>query len=112
MMFLIDANLPKYISIWNSDDYLHVADFDESLSDTEVWNLAKEKNLIIVTKDSDFYFRILLNEPPPKVIYLRLGNMRINKLVSFLNANWDTIIKAISNAKMVTVFKSRIQSHS
>jgi predicted nuclease of predicted toxin-antitoxin system len=40
----------------------------------------------IVTKDADFYDRIILSEPPPRVIYLQIGNMRIRELFVFLNS--------------------------
>jgi len=31
--FLIDANLPYHFSLWNSVDFIHVADIDDTWSD-------------------------------------------------------------------------------
>jgi len=42
--------------------------------DLEVWELAKEKSLCIVSKDRDFAALAGLHIPPPKVIWLRVGN--------------------------------------
>jgi predicted nuclease of predicted toxin-antitoxin system len=50
---------------------------DASLSnadDAEVWNFAAASGLIIVSKDQDFRQRALLFGPPPKCIWIRLGN--------------------------------------
>src|SRR5208282_888298 len=42
--------------------------------DVEVWNFAAASGLIIVSKDRDFRQRALLFGPPPKCIWIRLGN--------------------------------------
>ncbi|WP_374759036.1 DUF5615 family PIN-like protein [Dyadobacter chenwenxiniae] len=51
--------------------------------------LRKEHNLVIVTKDTDFYHRCLLDNEPVKVIYLKLGNLLIRDLHLFFQQNWD-----------------------
>src|SRR5438067_1956802 len=42
--------------------------------DLTVWNYAAGRSLIVVSKDSDFRHLALLRGPPPKVIWLRVGN--------------------------------------
>jgi len=42
--------------------------------DAEVWDHAVAHDLTIVSKDSDFHQRSVLTAPPPKVIWIRLGN--------------------------------------
>ena len=75
--YLIDVNLPYYFSIWNTPEYIHQKDICDDWSDERIWTYAKENNLTIVSKDSDFSNRIMLKEPPPKVIHIRIGNMKI-----------------------------------
>ena len=70
--YIIDANLPYYFSLWRGDEYQHVIDLDPSMKDSEIWRFAKENNLTIVTKDADFSDRILLSDPPPRVIHIKL----------------------------------------
>ncbi len=41
-------------------------DIDDEWSDEQIWNYAGENNLTIISKDSDFSNRILLEQPPPK----------------------------------------------
>jgi predicted nuclease of predicted toxin-antitoxin system len=39
-----------------------------------VWEYAKQHGFIIVSKDSDFHQRSFVLGPPPKVVWVRLGN--------------------------------------
>jgi predicted nuclease of predicted toxin-antitoxin system len=81
--FLIDANLPYRLSLWQDDNFEHVYDIGDDLPDTAIWQYAKTNNLTIVTKDADFSDWIILAEPPPKIVHLRIGNMRIRELFSY-----------------------------
>ncbi|MBX9807293.1 MAG: DUF5615 family PIN-like protein, partial [Flavobacteriaceae bacterium] len=67
--FLIDANLPYYFSLWNNPDFIHLKDINDEWTDEQVWAYAKEKKMTIITKDSDFSNKIMLSNPPPKVIH-------------------------------------------
>lgn len=42
--------------------------------DLTVWNYAAARGFMVVSKDSDFRHLALLHGPPPKVIWLRVGN--------------------------------------
>ena len=75
--FLIDANLPHYFSLWNNPDFIHLKDINDEWTDEQVWVYAKENNLTIITKDSDFSNKIKLKNSPPKVIHMRFGNMKM-----------------------------------
>src|SRR5690606_40573090 len=101
--FLIDANLPKYFSFWCTDDYLHVQDLGADLLDSQIWSYGKEYNLTIISKDSDFSSRIINTEPPPKVIHIRLGNMKIGELFSFMERRWDDVLEMNTRYKLVNV---------
>jgi predicted nuclease of predicted toxin-antitoxin system len=91
MKFIVDANLPYYFSLWNNrENYIHVYDINLKMNDDEIWNYAKENNLTIITKDKDFSNRILFNTPPPKVIHLKIGNLKLKSLFNYLSANWNT----------------------
>lgn len=78
--FLIDENLPYYFSLWDKPNIKHVFDLEGIKSDNEIWEYAKTNNLVIVTKDTDFSNKIMFKSPPPKVIHIRFGNIRIQKL--------------------------------
>lgn len=107
--FLIDANLPYHFSLWNSDDYLHVFDLDDEWSDSEIWNYSREHNLIIVTKDADFSDRIILSEPPPRVIHIQIGNMKIRDLHGFLHRIWPEIRELVTTHKLIRIHPDRLE---
>ena len=57
------------------------------VSDEAVWQFAKREGCAIVTKDGDFRMRSLLEEAPPKVIWLRVGNGPTHAVASILRTN-------------------------
>lgn len=107
--FLIDANLPYYFSLWRSNDYLHVFDLNDEWSDSQIWNYAKEHDLIIVTKDADFSDRIVLSEPPPRVIHIRIGNMKMRDFHIFLHRIWPSICNLITTHKLIRIYSDSIE---
>ena len=107
--FLIDANLPYRFSLWNSEEFIHRYDVNSSETDDQIWEYAKERKLTIVTKDSDFSDRILFSNPPPRIIHIRIGNMRIQEMHSYLNRVWEHILDHSRNYKLTNVYKDRIE---
>ena len=108
--FVIDANLPRWIPIWQSELFQFVVDIDDEWNDSEIWNYARKNNYTIVTKDADFSNRIIVSEPPPKIIHMRIGNMRLRDFKRFIDENWKAIQAASANHKLVNVYVDRIES--
>lgn len=107
--FLIDANLPYYFSLWNTSEFIHQKDINDQWSDEQIWNYAQENNLTIISKDSDFSNKIMMNSPPPKVIHIRLGNMKMNTFFEIISKVWDDVIEINTEHKLVNVFIDRIE---
>lgn len=53
-------------------------------TDFEIWKSAKKNNYVIVTFDSDFLDLNTLYGSPPKIIWLRTGNMTMTNLAQLL----------------------------
>lgn len=102
--FLIDANLPFNVEVWSGEDYLHVRDLNAEWSASQIWEFAKEKGFSIITQDADFSHKIIASEPPPKVIHLRMGNMKLKDLKAFLHLNWNEILFLNRDHKLVNVY--------
>lgn len=107
--FLIDANLPYRFSLWRGADFLHVFDLGDDLPDSAIWNYARDNNLTIVTKDADFSDRIMLCEPPPRIIHLRIGNMQLRDLHSFLQRVWPRVDELSASSRLVIVRQTLIE---
>jgi predicted nuclease of predicted toxin-antitoxin system len=110
--YLIDANLPYYFSLWNAEPFIHLKDINDSWTDQQIWNYAKENNLTIISKDADFSNRIIISPPPPKVIHVRFGNIKFNDFFKILTDNWNEIENLSNNYKLVNVFIDRIEGVS
>lgn len=107
--FLIDVNLPRYFSLWNNTDYLHQLEINESWTDTPIWQYAKEQDLTIISKDADFSNRIVLKNPPPKVIHIRYGNMKMRDFFLLTTQVWYQVLELNKTFKLVNVFNDRIE---
>jgi predicted nuclease of predicted toxin-antitoxin system len=63
-----------------------------------------KNNLTIITKDSDFSNRIIQSTPPPKVIHLKIGNMKLKDFTAFIEAHWKQIEELSAENKLVRVY--------
>ncbi len=53
----------------------HVSDLiGNGATDTQVWEFARRDAYAIVSKDNDFRQRSFVSGPPPKVVWLSVGN--------------------------------------
>ena len=107
--FLVDVNLPKYFSFFNENRFVFVSDIDLQMTDTEIWNYALKTELVILTKDTDFYNRFLVSENTPKIIYFQLGNCSLKQLHQYFNDNWEKIQSKIENSKLIIAKENHIE---
>ena len=88
MKLLFDENLSPRLPERLAALYPHSAHVRDcglkGVSDDDVWAYARDHGFTIVSKDSDFYQRSLLYGPPPKFIWLRVGNCTRADLVRLL----------------------------
>ena len=64
----------------------------ENFSDMQIWEYAKSSGYTIVTFDADFYEITSLKGHPPKIIWLRFGNMTTSNIADFFNVE-STLVK-------------------
>ena len=107
--FLLDVNIPYKFALWNNSDFIHQIDIDDTWTDEQIWQYAKQNNLIIVTKDSDFLNRILITQPPPKIIIFKTGNMKMKEFHNLVNKIWKQVLDTIFDSKCVIVYPDRIE---
>ena len=64
----------------------HVREFQlERATDDIIWFFAKQhKNAAIITKDKDFYHLLNHHGPPPKVIWIQVGNSTTQQIAQLL----------------------------
>ncbi len=110
--YIIDANLPRYVSVWASGDCEFVLDIDPALKDIDIWKYAAAHGLTIVSKDADFANLVLADDAGPSVIQMRIGNMKFRDLDAFLAHNWSDVCELSTQHRLIQVFLDRIEAVS
>ena len=107
--FLIDANLPLLRSLPTRLRVVGSRElFPGEAEDIVLWSYAREHQLAIVTKDADFASRVLLEGPPPWVVHLKVGNMRKNDLLLFIECHWARIEALVPRHRLIRVSAEEI----
>ncbi|MFN7614479.1 MAG: DUF5615 family PIN-like protein, partial [Phycisphaerae bacterium] len=79
--------------------------------DSDVLNYAAVHGLCVVTKDDDFRQRALLVGPPPKVIWLSVGNASTKLVAGILNSRADAIRLFLNDPEAGLFILTRLADH-
>jgi len=86
MKFLFDQNISYKILELLPKHYVGSATVKEAglinATDRHIWEFAKENDFIIVTQDSDFNDLNSLYGFPPKIIWIRTGNLKTKAILN------------------------------
>jgi predicted nuclease of predicted toxin-antitoxin system len=107
---LVDENLPADLRLPSAFPVRHVAENSNSPTDSSVWQQGVEGRLIIVTKDADFRHRILMSEPPPWIVHVRVGNLRLRPFIEHLTSVWPIVESMLPKHKLISIFIDRIEA--
>ena len=114
MKFLIDAQLPPKLSDWLKNRGFasrHMIEIPGGLitPDEIIWKIAKENDEIIVSKDSDFFDKSLLEDHPPQLLRINLGNCSNQDLFARLERDWEVIEESfVAGCRLVSVSATEI----
>ena len=93
---LFDENVSPRLVAALSDEFpesVHVRDIGLArASDAAIWVYARDHDLTILSKDSDFYQVSFLRGPPPKIIWIRRGNCSTADIEALLRSNLTDIL--------------------
>lgn len=110
MKFLVDENLPDNLSLWNNASFLHILKTKGIISDSDIWQYALSNNLVIITNDTDFYFRFLSTNKSPKIVWLKVGNLRKNDLRLFIETIWHKVESLLKNHSFIIVKETTLEA--
>jgi predicted nuclease of predicted toxin-antitoxin system len=90
MTIWIDAQLPPAIAAWIKSQFEIDAVAIRELGlrdaeDLEIFTAAKNANVAVLTKDTDFELLLDRYGPPPQIIWLTCGNTSNSKLKEILS---------------------------
>jgi predicted nuclease of predicted toxin-antitoxin system len=112
MNILIDAQLPKSLKqFFPGDNVTHTSYLKEGnkTKDTIINSLSFEEKYAVFTKDSDFYYSYIASTRPYKLVFIKLGNMRIQQLKDYFSRNAATIVSLLENHSFLIIETDKIR---
>ncbi len=106
MKVWIDAHLSPSIAVWMAEEFGIDASSLQRLglltaSDIDIFELAREQDAVILTKDADFVELVNRRGPPPKVVWLSCGNTKNLRLREILVTQWVRVAKLLEEGHPV-----------
>jgi predicted nuclease of predicted toxin-antitoxin system len=71
--------------------------------------ISKAEDRIVITKDSDFYNSFILKREPSKVVFVRVGNLKLSKLIDLFENNFESLISNLKVGSMGEVTYSGVR---
>jgi len=101
MKFLFDQNISFRILRSLPDSFIESTHVKKegliNSPDKEIWEFAKRNEYVIVTQDSDFNELNSLYGFPPKIIWIRTGNLKTQSLLDILIDHFSDIEKFVDD---------------
>jgi predicted nuclease of predicted toxin-antitoxin system len=107
--FFFDENLPSRLRFMPGLPVVSASELGPNPTDTQVWEFARQRELVIVSKDADFSDRIIVQSPPPWVVHLRFGNLRRRDFHALLARLWPQVESFLKTHKLVNVYSDRVE---
>jgi len=104
MKLLLDQNIsrrivPRLSEYYPGSSQVALLGLDIA-QDADIWRYARDHEFVIVTKDSDFAEMSMIQGSPPKVIWIRLGNVDNAAILHALQANKENIQRMIEREEL------------
>ena len=107
MSLLFDQNLSWRLPIRLAEEYpasAHVVAAGLSRAeDRAVWTYAASKDLAVVSKDKDFAEMAMAYGPPPKLIWLRVGNASTREIEALLRTRMADVIAFLADSSLAVL---------
>lgn len=88
-------------------DSLHIRLLGQGgAADTTVWDSARTHGCLVVSKDEDFHRLAILRGPPPKFVWIQLGNCSTSDIAQLLRRRHGDIVR-FSEQNEATVLELR-----
>ena len=116
MKLLVDAQLPNLLIEILSQlglDATHVDDLPkgDETPDAEISTYADAHNLMVVTKDVDFYHSYMTVGKPKKLFLITTGNLKNRQLFNLLRNNILVIKNALKRSDFVELSNDGLIEH-
>jgi predicted nuclease of predicted toxin-antitoxin system len=105
LKFVVDHQLPPALARFlESQGHIayHVRDLGlKAMDDTTIWRHAVADNLVVVSKDEDFFFFATAPNAAAKLVWVRLGNCRTQFLLDRFRIRLPQIITSFETGSRI-----------
>jgi predicted nuclease of predicted toxin-antitoxin system len=74
--------------------------------DAAIWSYAREHDFVVISKDNDFRQLSFVNGPPPKVVWLEVGNAGTAAILDLLRRERETLERFQTEAEAALLIVS------
>jgi predicted nuclease of predicted toxin-antitoxin system len=102
----LDAHLPPSLGkalTGAGHDAIHTSELPAGNTSTDlaIRKAAIEQDRVVVTKDIDFFDRLVLDGAPPKLVLVRTGNLRKGELIGLFLEQIEAIVAGLESSDLV-----------
>lgn len=108
--YLLDENLPARLPMVPPLPVHHAREVGSQPTDSTLWDEARRQRWVIVGKDADFAERIMVASPPPWVVHLRVGNLRLAEFHAFIARVWPNVESLLPAHKLINVYPDHLEA--
>ncbi len=114
MKFLVDAHLPPGLCQLlqaTGHDARHTIQLaaQNRTTDTVINALSISEELVVISKDTDFYYSHLLRREPYKLVLVRTGNIGVRELQELFRRNLPSIEQALQKYSLVEIYRETVR---
>jgi len=115
MKFLVDAHLPPSLcgllqAAGHDARHTQQLPAKNLTTDKEINTLSAREKLVVISKDTDFYYSHLLHREPYKLLLVRTGNIGIKELKELFARNLPAIESALEKHSLVELDCSTVRA--
>ena len=105
MEIWIDAQLSPALALWINQTYPNVNACSlrsinlRDAGDNDIFKKAREKNVVLMSKDSDFVKLLRRFGPPPQIIWITAGNTSNANMRQILAKHFPTIVEMLHSGE-------------
>ena len=114
MKFLVDAHLPPGLcgllqAAGHEARHTRHLPTKNLTTDTAINLLSAREKLVVISKDTDFYYSHLLRQVPYKLVLVRTGNIGLRELKELFAHNLTDIEQALKKNSLVELDRSELR---
>ena len=109
MIFIIDAHLPKSLCKYFralGHTAFHTTDFPMGNATSDSWlsEEAAKQAAVVVSKDSDFFHSFLLHRKPPKLIMVKVGNLKLRDMKQLFETQAENLALLLESHDLIELY--------